>query len=143
MKCLIKFCLMGFLIISLSACETRSNAVALDAYKNKIAYKTGPCQDSLQTVQAGQFRKNVSLVAIPVAGVLSGGLTLFAAALTNAGITIDDEVNANRIARECELENHLKNGEDIIFTVAQNATVNALTGTVSPINSPVQPTGIE
>ena len=45
---------------------------------------------------------------MPVAAILSGGLSIAAAAAVNGGITLDDELNANRIAETCAMHQYQK-----------------------------------
>ena len=54
--------------------------------------------------------------------------------------TLDDELNANRIAKNCEMEQHQKNNDEIIMTLVSNSTVSAITGSIGIIDAPVQPT---
>ena len=76
---------------------------------------------------------------MPVAAVLSGGVSVVLAAAVNGGITLDDELNANRIAEICEMQQHWKNNDEILMTMVSNSTVSAITGSVGIINAPVQP----
>ena len=77
---------------------------------------------------------------MPVAAVLSGGLSVLLAATVNGGITLDDEINANRIAENCKLQEHKKSKADILVTMATNSTVSAITGSVNIVNAPVTTT---
>ena len=77
---------------------------------------------------------------MPVAAVLSGGLSVLLAATVNGGITLDDEINANRIAENCELQEYKKSNADILVTMATNSTVSAITGSVNIVNAPVTTT---
>ena len=77
---------------------------------------------------------------MPIAAILTGGVSVIAAAAVNGGITLDDELNANRIAKTCEMQQHFKTNSDILLTMAVNSTVNAITGSVNIVNAPVQPT---
>jgi hypothetical protein len=93
-------------------------------------------------VELRQLTKNSSLALMPVAAVLSGGMSVLLAATVNGGITLDDEINANRIAENCELHEYKKNNADILVTMATNSTVSAITGSVNIVNTPV-PTTVE
>ena len=77
---------------------------------------------------------------MPVAAILSGGVSVLLAAAVNGGITLDDEINANRIAKNCELPEYQKDKKDIFVTIATNSTVSAITGSVNIVNAPVQTT---
>ena len=79
---------------------------------------------------------------MPVAAILSGGMSVLLAATVNGGITLDDEINANRIAENCELKEYKKTNADILMTMAANSTVSAVTGSVNIVNAPV-PTTVE
>ena len=68
---------------------------------------------------------------MPIAAVLTGGVSVLVAAAVNGGITLDDEMNANRIAKSCQMQQHIKNNSDIMMTMAANSTVSAITGSVS------------
>ena len=77
---------------------------------------------------------------MPLAAVLSGGMSVVLAATINGGITLDDEMNANRIAKNCELQEYQKSNTDILVTMATNSTISAITGSVNIVNAPVQTT---
>ena len=67
-------------------------------------------------------------------------MSVLLVATVNGGITLDDEVNANRIAKNCDLQEHKKTNGDILLTMATNSTVSAITGSVNIVNAPVQTT---
>ena len=77
---------------------------------------------------------------MPLATFLSGGVSVVLAAAVNGGITLDDELNANRIAEHCEMQQYLKTNEDIFTTMAANSAVSAITGSANILNAPIQPT---
>ena len=79
---------------------------------------------------------------MPIVTLLSGGVSILATAAVNGGITLDDELNANRIAKNCQMQQYIKNNNDIMMTIAANSTVSAITGSVGFVNAPIQP-GIE
>ena len=128
------------LATSLSACETRSKLVAKNIYSQPLGQLTRECKNSIKTVETRQLAKNSSLALVPIAAILTGGISVMAAAAVNGGITLDYELNANRIAKNCDIEQHFKTNSDILLTMAVNSTVNAITGSVSIVNAPVQPT---
>ena len=68
---------------------------------------------------------------MPIAALLSGGVSLVAAAAVNGGVTLDDELNANRIAKNCQMQQYVKNNSDILMTMATKSTVSAITGSVT------------
>ena len=132
-----------FLILtSVAGCETRSKLVAKGTYNQSSPKLTVECKNSIRTVEARQLAKNSSLAIMPIAAVLTGGVSILVAAAVNGGITLDDEINANRIAKNCQMQQYIKNSSDIMMTMAANSTVSAITGSVSPVNAPIQP-GIE
>ena len=124
----------------LTGCETRSKLVAKNVYSHSPASLTKECKNSVQTVEMRQLAKNSSLALMPIATFLSGGLSVVLAAAVNGGITLDDELNANRIAEHCEMQQYLKTKRDIFATMAANSTVSAITGSANILNTPVQPT---
>ena len=130
------------IVVFMSACETRSKLVAENIYGRDKSEIPKHCLDSIQSVEKRQLIKNSSFLALPVSGVLTGGLSLLTVAVANAGITLDDEVNANRIAKACGLREHLKENTDIALTMASNSAVSAITGTANFISVPLQ-TGME
>ena len=79
---------------------------------------------------------------MPIAALLTGGVPILAAAAVNGGITLDDEINANRIAKSCQKQQYVKNNNDIVMTMAANSTVSAIAGSISIVNAPIQP-GVE
>ena len=133
---------IALILMSLTGCETRSKLVAKNVYSQPSIKHTSACADSIRSVELRQLTKNSSLALMPVAAVLSGGVSVLLAATVNGGITLDDEINANRIAENCELQEYKKSNADILATIATNSTVSAITGSVNIVNAPVQ-TAIE
>ena len=128
------------LATSLSACETRSKLVAKNIYSQPSGQLTRECKNSIKTVETRQLAKNSSLALVPIAAILTGGISVMAAAAVNGGITLDDELNANRIAKNCDIEQHFKTNSDILITMATKTSVSAITGSFDILNAPVQPT---
>jgi hypothetical protein len=128
------------LATSLSACETRSKLVAKNIYSQPLGQLTRECKNSIKTVETRQLAKNSSLALVPIAAILTGGISVMAAAAVNGGITLDDELNANRIAKNCDIEKHFKTNGDILITMATKTSVSAITGSFNIVNAPVQPT---
>ena len=128
------------LATSLSACETRSKLVAKNIYSQPLGQLTRECKNSIKTVETRQLAKNSSLALVPIAAILTGGISVMAAAAVNGGITLDDELNANRIAKNCNIEQHFKTNSDILITMATKTSVSAITGSFNIVNAPVQPT---
>ena len=128
------------LAASLSACETRSKLVAKNIYSQPLGQLTRECKNSIKTVETRQLAKNSSLALMPIAAILTGGISVMAAAAVNGGITLDDELNANRIAKNCDIERHFKTNSDILITMATKTSVSAITGSFNIVNAPVQPT---
>ena len=128
------------LATSLSACETRSTLVAKNIYSQPLGQITRECKNSIKTVETRQLAKNSSLALVPIAAILTGGISVMAAAAVNGGITLDDELNANRIAKNCNIEQHFKTNSDILITMATKTSVSAITGSFNIVNAPVQPT---
>ena len=135
-----KVALIALILMSLTGCETRSKLVAKNVYSQPSIQHTSACADSVRSVELRQLTKNSSLVLMPVAAVLSGGVSVLFAAAVNGGITLDDEINANRIAENCELQEYKRSNADILATMAANSTVSAITGSVNIVNAPVQTT---
>ena len=77
---------------------------------------------------------------MPIAAFFTGGISVMAAAAVNGGITLDDELNANRIAKNCDIEQYFKTNSDILITMATKTSVSAITGSFNIVNAPVQPT---
>tara|TARA_B100000035_G_scaffold287336_1_gene272228 strand:- start:115 stop:543 length:429 start_codon:yes stop_codon:yes gene_type:complete len=132
--------LILLILTSLTGCETRSKLVAKNIYNQPSIQLTLECKNSIKTVETRQLAKNSSLALMPIAAILTGGVSVIAAAAVNGGITLDDELNANRIAKTCEMQQHFKTNSDILLTMAVNSTVNAITGSVNIVNAPIQPT---
>ena len=128
------------LATSLSACETRSKLVAKNIYSQPLGQLPRECKNSIKTVETRQLAKNSSLALVPIAAILTGGISVMAAAAVNGGITLDDELNANRIAKNCDIEHYFKTNSDILITMATKTSVSAITGSFNIVNAPVQPT---
>ena len=137
-----KITLIVLILIGLTGCETRSKLVAKSVYSQASIQLTPDCADSIKSVELRQLTKNSSLAFMPLATVLSGGMSVVLAATINGGITLDDEINANRIAENCELQEYKRSNADILVTMATNSTVSAITGSVNIVNAPV-PTTVE
>ena len=140
-KCM-KVALIFLILTSVTGCETRSKLVAKSTYNQPSTKLTIECKNSIRTVEARQVAKNSSLALMPIAALLTGGVPILAAAAVNGGITLDDEINANRIAKSCQKQQYVKNNNDIVMTMAANSTVSAITGSISIVNAPIQP-GVE
>ena len=134
-----KVALTILILTSVTGCETRSKLVAKSTYNKPSTKLTIECKNSIRTVEARQIAKNSSLALMPMAALLSGGLPILAAAAVNGGITLDDEINANRIAKSCQMQQYIKNKNDIMTTLAANSTVSAITGSINVVNAPLQP----
>ena len=135
-----KVALTTLILMSLTGCETRSKLVAKNVYSHPSIQHTPACANSIRSVELRQLTKNSSLALMPVVAVLSGGVSVLLVATVNGGITLDDEMNANRIAENCELQEYKKSNADILVTMATNSTVSAITGSVNIVNAPVQTT---
>ena len=134
-----KIVLIFLIMTSVTGCETRSKLVARNTYNQPSTELTIECKNSIRTVEARQLAKNSSLALMPIAALLTGGLSILATATVNGGITLDDEINANRIAKSCQMQQYVKNNNDIVMTMAANSTVSAITGSISIVNAPIQP----
>ena len=139
MKWFKKITLILFVLTGLTGCETRSKLVAKNVYSQSPSQITPQCKSSIKTVEMRQLAKNSSLALMPIAAILSGGASIAATLAVNGGITLDDELNANRIAENCEMQQYLKNNNDILLTMATNSTVSAITGSINIVNAPIQP----
>ena len=135
-----KIMLIVLILAGLSGCETRSKFVAKSVYSQPSTQLTPDCADSIKSVELRQLTKNSSLALMPVAAILSGGMSVLLVATVNGSITLDDEVNANRIAKHCDLKEYQKTNGDILVTMATNSTVSAITGSVNIVNAPIQTT---
>ena len=131
--------LILLVLAALTGCETRSNRGKKRIYQSPTQL-TPECKHSIKSVELRQLAKNSSIALMPVVTILSGGLSVVAAAAVNGGITLDDELNANRIAATCEMRQYQKNNNDILMTMAANSTVSAITGSVNIVNAPIQTT---
>ena len=135
-----KVALIALILMSLTGCETRSKLVAKNVYSQPSIQHTPACAASIRSVELRQLTKNSSLALMPVAAIFSGGISVLLAATVNGGITLDDEINANRIAKNCKLQEYKKSNADILVTMATNSTVSAITGSVNIVNAPIQTT---
>ena len=137
-----KITLTVLILMGLSGCETRSKLVAKNVYSQPSIQLTPDCADSIKSVELRQLTKNSSLALMPVAAIFPGGMSVLLVATVNGSITLDDEVNANRIAENCDLQEYQKTNGDILVTMATNSTVSAVTGSINIVNAPV-PTTVE
>ena len=135
-----KIVLVLLVLAGLTGCETRSKLIAKNTYSQLPSKLTLECKNSIKTVELRQLAKNSSIALMPIAALLSGGVSILTAAVVNGGITLDDELNANRIAKNCQIQHFIKSNNDILMTMTTNSTVSAITGSVSIVNAPIQPT---
>tara|TARA_B100000989_G_scaffold296878_1_gene281104 strand:+ start:75 stop:503 length:429 start_codon:yes stop_codon:yes gene_type:complete len=135
-----KAILLLLVLTGLTGCETRSKLVAKNVYSNSSSQLSLDCKDSIKSVELRQLTKNSSIALMPVAAIMSGGISVVLAAAVNGGITLDDEINANRIAQDCGLQEYQKSNTDILMTMTTNSTVSAITGSFNIVNAPVQTT---
>lgn len=135
---LIYLTLALFLTIALAGCETRTNLVAEGIYHKDHSSLSSQCINSLKTVKSRQIVKNSSLVILPVTAILTGGTTAIVAAAANASITLDDEINANKIVENCETSGKARSNRDILATIATNTTVSAISGSVNFLDIPIK-----
>ena len=134
-----KLALIFLILTSVTGCETRSKLVAKSTYNQPSTKLTIECKNSIRTVEARQLAKDSSLALMSIAALLTGGIPILAAAAVNGGITLDDELNANRIAKSCQMQQYIKNKNDIMMTMAANSTVSAITGSINVVNAPIKP----
>ena len=127
-----------FFTIALAGCETRSKLVAKSIYIKDTSLLSPQCKNSLKTVKSRQIVKNSSLMILPVTTILTGGTSLIVAAAANASITLDDEINANQIAENCNSNEQTRSNRDIMATIATNSTVSAISSSVNFLNVPIQ-----
>jgi hypothetical protein len=132
------FILALFFTIALAGCETRSKLVAKSIYIKDTSSLSPQCKNSLKTVKSRQIVKNSSLMILPVTTILTGGTSLIVAAAANASITLDDEINANQIAENCDSNEQTRSNRDIMATIATNSTVSAISSSVNFLNVPIQ-----
>ena len=137
-----KLVLIFLMLTSLTGCETRSKLIAKNMYSQPPSIITMECKNSIKTVEARQIAKNSSLALMPIVAFISGGVSILTTAAVNGGVTLDDELNANRIAKNCKMQRYIKKNNDIMMTMATNSTVSAITGSIGVVNAPIQP-GIE
>ena len=132
------FILAFFFTMALAGCETRSKLVAESIYNKDSSSLSPRCKNSLKTVKSRQIVKNSSLMILPVTTILTGGTSLIVAAAANASITLDDEINANQIAKNCDTNEQARSNRDIMATIATNSTVSAISSSVNFLNVPIQ-----
>ena len=109
-----------------------------NVYSQSPIQLTPECKHSIKSVELRQLAKNSSIALIPVVNILSGGLSVVAAAALNGGITLDDELNANRIAETSEMQQYQKNKKH--YNNGDQFNSDAITGSVNIVNAPVQTT---
>lgn len=127
-----------FFTIGLTGCETRSKLVAKSIHIKDTSSLSPQCKNSLKTVKSRQIVKNSSIMILPVTTILTGGTSLIVAAAANASITLDDEINANQIAENCDSNEQTRSNRDIMATIATNSTVSAISSSVNFLNVPIQ-----
>ena len=125
------FLTLFLVAVSCSACETRSKIVAGNVYGKEKLVSQKECLARLSSVESKQLIKNSSVVALPIGGLLTGGFSLLTMAVANASITLDDEINANKIAKACGVIEHVKENTDIALAIASNSAFSAITGSAN------------
>ncbi len=128
---------MAVIFLSLAGCESSSKTMARNVYGNPEAISNSGCRESIQTVEAREWSAKATTLFSPIA-LLAGVLPSAAVLVANGGVIVDDEVNANRIAKDCKLETMTKDDSGVFANVLKRGSISLISGASSPIESPVQ-----
>ena len=87
------------LVLLLAGCESSSKTMAKNVYGNAKIVSNSVCRESIQTVEAREWSAKATTLLSPLV-LLAGALPSAAVLVANGGVIVDDEVNANRIAKD-------------------------------------------
>ena len=69
---------------------------------------------------------------------INSALPSAAVLFVNDGVIVDDEVNANRIAKDCEPYTMAQDDRRVFANVLKRGSISLISGVSSPISPPVQ-----
>ena len=115
--------------------------MAKSVYGNAKIVSNSVCRESIQTVEAREWSAKATTLLSPLV-LLAGALPSAAVLVANGGVIVDDEVNANRIAKDCELETMTQDNKGVFADVLRRGSISLISGVSSPIAPPV-PVGVD
>jgi hypothetical protein len=128
---------MAALVLLFAGCESSSKTMAKNFYGNSEALSNSHCRESIQTVEAREWSAKATMLLSPLL-LLAAALPSSAVLVANGGVIVDDEVNANRIAKDCELETMTQDDKGVFANVLKRGSISLISGVSSPIAPPVQ-----
>ena len=128
---------MAALVLLLAGCESSSKTMAKNVYGNAKVVSNSGFRESIQTVEARDWSAKVTTLLSPLV-LLAGALPPAAVLVANGGVIVDDEVNANRNVKDCELETKIQDDEGVFANVLKCGSISLISGVSSPIAPPVQ-----
>jgi hypothetical protein len=111
--------------------------MAKNVYGNAEVVSNSGCRESIQTVEAREWSAKATTLLSPLV-LLTGALPSVAVLVANGGVIVDDEVNANRIAKDCKLEAMTHDDKGVFANVLTRGSISLISGVPSPIAPPVQ-----
>ena len=111
--------------------------MAKNVYGNADVVSNSVCRESIQTVEAREWSAKATVLLSPLV-LLAGALPSAAVLVANGGVIIDDEVNANRIAKDCGLEAMTQDDKGVFANVLKRGSISLISGVSSPIAPPFQ-----
>ncbi len=129
------------IFLLLVGCESSSKTMAKNVYGNAEAVSNSDCRKSIQTVESREWSAKATTLLTPLV-LLAGALPSAAVLVANGGVIVDDEVNANRIAKDCELKTMTQDDAGVFTNVLKRGSISLISGASSPITPPVQ-VGVE
>ena len=128
---------MAALVLLLAGCESSSKTMAKNVYGNAKVVSSSVCRGSIQTVEVREWSAKATMLLSPLV-LLAGALPSAAVLVANGGVIVDDEVNANRIAKDCGLEAMTQDDKGVFANVLKRGSISLISGVPSPIAPPVQ-----
>ncbi len=128
---------MAALVLLLAGCESSPKIMTKNVYSNAEVVSNSGCRESIQTVEAREWSAKATTLLSPLV-LLAGTLPSAAVLVANGGVIVDDEVNANRLAKDCELETMTLDDKRVFANVLKRGLISLIPGVSSPIAPPVQ-----
>ena len=121
-------------IIVISSCSSKTKKVHLIVKENGDAVLNEECNLFLKNTATQQLLKYGRIIVTPIILAVSGGALLIPVISANAGLDIQDRLNATKLAKKCNIKNEIKNKKDIAYDVLKGITLGIMTSGSSGIN---------
>jgi len=127
-------------LIVISSCSSKTKQVALIVKENEHAVLNEECNSFIKNTATQELLKYGRIITTPILLMVSGGTLLIPVISANAGLDVQDRLNASKIAEKCNIKNEIKSGKDIAYDVVKGVTLGIITSGSPGLNSTPIPT---